>query len=203
VCHLWPVPKDAPFTHEDLDVVTACVADAWRAGADRDWSVPAGTLEWSCARTADHALDAVLAVAFFLASGRRDGYPEWGWTTPTPCQDGRPDLAGDAMAAVGRVLSAVIATAPPGASAVIWRRPLPEVRPASDFAARGALEMILHGHDVCADLGVPFSPPPDVCTRLREHSRGWPHWRTPGWHEAAATDDPWADLLAASGRRPY
>jgi hypothetical protein len=197
------MPTDAPFTHEDLDAVTACVAAAWRSGADRDWSAPAGTLEWSCARTADHALDAVLAVAFFLAAGRQDGYPEWGWATPTPCRDGRPDLAGDAMAAVGRVLSAVIAMAPPGTGAVIWRRPLPEVRPASDFAARGALEMILHGHDVCAGLGVPFTPPPDVCTRLREHSRGWPHWRTPGWHEAAATDDPWADLLAASGRQPF
>jgi hypothetical protein len=107
------------------------------------------------------------------------------------------------MAAVGRVLSAVIATALPGASAVIWRRPLPEVRPASDFAARGALEMILHGHDVCAGLGVPFAPPADVCARLRDHSRDWPHWRNPGWHEAAGTDDPWDDLLAASGRQPY
>ena len=197
------MPTDAPFTYEDLDAVTACVAGAWRVGADRDWSARAGTLDWSCARTADHALDAVLAVALFLAAGRQDGYPEWAWTTPAPCQDGRPGLAGDAMAAVGRVLSAVIATAPPGASAVIWQRPLPEVRPASDFAARGALEMILHGHDVCAGLGVPFAPPADVCTRLRDHSRGWPHWRSPGWHEPAATDDPWADFFAASGRRPY
>ena len=68
------MPTDAPFTYEDLDAVTECVAGAWRAGADRDWSARAGTLDWSCARTADHALDAVLAVALFLAAGRQDGY---------------------------------------------------------------------------------------------------------------------------------
>ena len=33
------------------------------------------------------------------------------------------------MAAVGRVLTGVVATAPPGTEAVIWRRPRVEVRP--------------------------------------------------------------------------
>jgi hypothetical protein len=67
-----------PFSREDLDAVAELVVGSWRSGLDRDWSVPAGTLEWSCGRTADHTVDSVLAIAFFLASRKQDGYPEWG-----------------------------------------------------------------------------------------------------------------------------
>jgi hypothetical protein len=187
----------APFTCADLDMLTPLVSAAWRAGRDGDWAAPAGTLEWSCLDTANHTLDSVLAVAFFLASRKQDGYPEWEWRVP---KTENVALLPDALDAVGRVLSGVIATAPPGTAAVIWRRPEPTVKPAGDFAARGALEMVLHAHDVCAGLGVPFAPPADVCLRLREHTRDWVHWTTPGWHELAATDDPWGDLLDAAGR---
>ena len=55
------------FDRADLETVTDLVADAWTAGADRDWSAQAGTVEWSCTRTADHAVDCVFAPAFFLA----------------------------------------------------------------------------------------------------------------------------------------
>jgi hypothetical protein len=187
------------FTPEDLDVVTGCVVDAWCSGLDRDWSVPAGTVEWSCTVTATHAVDAVLAVALFLASRRRDGYPEW-ICAPAMPEDGGPEHLVEAMGAVGRVLTGVVATAPPGTEAVIWRRPRVEVRPAADFAARGALEMVLHGHDVAAGLGATLAPPAAVCARLRDHTRGWPHWSSPGWRPAPATDDPWSDLLVGSGR---
>lgn len=66
------------FSTDDLHELSALVATAWSAGADRDWSAPAGTLEWSCARTADHAVDTVFAPAFFLASRRQDAYPDMG-----------------------------------------------------------------------------------------------------------------------------
>jgi hypothetical protein len=190
------------FTRHDLVTLADCVGEAWRAGAGGDWSVRAGTLAWSCARTADHAVDAVLAVAFFLASRRTDGYPEWGWTVPTTAENGRPDLAGEAIATVGHVLSAVVADAPPGTRAVIWRQPRVEVRGPEDFPARGGLELVLHGHDVCAGLGVPLRPPAAAIARLIEHSRGWPHWQAPGWRPVATGDDPWAGLLAAAGRQP-
>jgi hypothetical protein len=58
---------------------------------------------------------------------------------------------------------------------------------------------------VCAGLGVPLRPPPDGIARLVEHSRAWPHWSSPGWRpvpEPTPGDDPWAALLAASGRVP-
>ena len=63
------------FSVQDLYEVAASVADAWREGVAKDWSVTAGTLEWSCTRTANHAVDTLLAPAFFLASRRTDRYP--------------------------------------------------------------------------------------------------------------------------------
>jgi hypothetical protein len=192
--------ESGPFTREDLERTTEFVSDRWRAGADRDWSVPAGTLDWSCAHTGNHAIDAVLAPAFFLASRKQDGYPEWDWSVPTMGEATPPALFADALAAVGHVLSAVIAAAPPGTTAVIWRRPVPTARPAADFAARGALEMILHGHDVATGLDIEFEPPADLCQRLRDHTSTWIHWTAPGWSQPAVTDDPWGDLLRGAGR---
>jgi len=54
-------------------------------------------------------------------------------------------------------------------------------------------------HDVCTGLQVPFEPPTGLCYRLREHTRPWPMW-TLTWIGLGRTEDPWGDLLTASGR---
>lgn len=186
------------FSLADLDTLTGLVAVAWTAGADRDWSAPAGTLEWSCTRTADHAVDTVVAPALFLASRNVDAYPDFGWDF-TMGPHATPELLVHGLEAASRILAGVVAGAEPEARAVIWRRPQVEIRPPADFVPRGALELILHAHDVCAGLGVPFEPPAELCERLREHTRTWPMWSF--WSELPCTDDPWGDLLGASGRR--
>src|SRR5688500_14669268 len=66
------------FTADDLCALSDLVGTTWLMAADRDWSVPAGTLDWTCTATADHAVDCVYAPAFFLASRRTDAYPEAG-----------------------------------------------------------------------------------------------------------------------------
>jgi hypothetical protein len=192
--------RSLPFSREDFDSISRCVVGAWRSGLDRDWSVAAGTVEWSCLRTADHTVDAVLAIAFFLASRKQDAYPDFGWGVFSSGPDAQPATLVDALETVSRVLSSLIATAAPDTRAVIWRRPRVETGGPSDFAARGALEMVLHAHDVCSGLGIDLAPPPDVCARLREHTRGWPHWTSPGWSEPPESENPWSDLLVGSGR---
>jgi len=189
-----------PFTGDDFDSVARCVIDGWRSGLDRDWSAPAGTLEWSCLRTADHCVDAVLAIAFFLASRKQDAYPDFGWGEFTAGDGAKPKILIAALETVSRVLSSLIATAEPDTRAIIWRRPQVATGGPSDFAARGALELLLHGHDVCTGLGIELNPPPDACARLREHTRSWPHWTSPGWSNPRTTENPWADLLVGSGR---
>lgn len=185
------------FTVADLDALAAHVAGRWRAGADGDWSAPAGTLEWSCAKTAGHAVDTVLAPAFFLASRRTDSYPDGGWE---PSETSTPDAFADAVVTTARILGAVVTATPDDVRAIIWRRPQVEVRPPADFAPRGALELLLHAHDVCSGLGLDLDPPRDVCDHLRSHTQDWPFWSVPGWTPLDMDADPWDALLRASGR---
>ena len=178
------------------------VAAAWERGVDRDWSARAGTLEWSCTRTADHAYDATLAVGFFLASRRQDRYPDMGGvinTGKTPW----PSQLCEAIEVAGRVVAGVVATTPEDVRAIIWRRPETTLAAPGEFAPRAALETLLHGHDVAAGLGVPFEPPAGPCARLRDHTHAWPHWSSPGWRPLARTSDPWRDLLDGSGRARF
>ena len=39
---------------EDLEEAVGCVVAALQPAADADWSVRAGTIEWSCRQTAEH-----------------------------------------------------------------------------------------------------------------------------------------------------
>ena len=184
---------DAEFSPEDFAMLTCLVLEAFRSGLDRDWSVPAGTLEWSCWTTVDHTVDCVFSYAFFLASRRQDTYPPFGELHALP--NATPTDIVDGLQAATTMLSAVIATAEPEARAVIGLLPHAQTGSPRDFAARGALEMSLHAHDVCVGLDIAFAPPNDVCARLRDYACEWPgQARLPG------TDDPWSDLLERSGR---
>jgi hypothetical protein len=192
------VSGEERFTVDDLYELTNLVSQSWTDAADRDWSRPAGTLEWSCTKTADHAVDCVYSPAYRLASRRLDRYPE---IAPDlgPGPEASPDQLVESLQLAARVLAAVVNDAGPDVRAIIFRRPEAIIAAPSDFVPRGAMELILHSHDVCTGLQVPFEPSPDLCSRLREHTRPWPMW-TVGWNGLSITDDPWGDLLVSSGR---
>jgi hypothetical protein len=193
------VPAGAEtFTIADLYSLAELVAASWNAAADRDWSVPAGTLEWSCTATADHAVDCVYAPAFFLASRRVDAYPEAGSDLRLG-DAATPGRLVESLHLATRLLAAVVADAEPDLRAILFQWPEPVTGAPPDFVPRAAVELVLHAHDVAQGVSVPFDPPDDLCRRLREHTRTWPMWARmgPGLN---AGDDPWADLLVASGR---
>jgi hypothetical protein len=50
-----------------MTAATVC-QETLAPGLDRDWSVPAGDLEWDCRRTLDHIVDTLLLYAAYLAS---------------------------------------------------------------------------------------------------------------------------------------
>lgn len=185
------------FTVDDLCELTDLVGRTWTSAADRDWSVPAGTLEWSCAATADHAVDCVYAPAFFLASRKTDDYPDVGALTLGV--GATPALLVQSLQIATRILAAVVHDAEVDVRSIIFRRPEVLLGAPDDFPPRAALELILHAHDVCSGLGVVFEPPAALCHRLREHTRLWPIWPVV-WKRLADSDDPWGDLLDASGR---
>ncbi|HMJ74983.1 MAG TPA: hypothetical protein VK507_03370 [Iamia sp.] len=184
---------DVAFTAEDLEVVGDLALTAWGSAFDRDWSVPAGTLEWTCLATADHTIDCVFSYALNLASRKQDGYPAFDLLRALP-HAGPADML-DGLRAVVGMLAAVIRTAPPDARATLFSRGGPVVTGPAPFAPRGGLELALHAHDVSAGLDVPFEPPAAVCARLLAATAGWP-----GAVAEPDTDDPWADLLVRSGR---
>jgi hypothetical protein len=187
------VSDDAEFSVGDFDALSELVAERWWSGVELDWSLPAGTLEWSCFKTAGHTVDCVFSYAFFLASRRQDRYPAFTELHALPGSTPTDLLYG--LRGACTMLSSVITTAAPDVRAIIRYAPDPQTGAPPDFAARGAHELILHAHDVCTGLGIAFDPPRDLCQRLWDHTRDWPI--NPG---AVATDDPWSDLLARSGR---
>ena len=186
------------FRAEELDELSELVSQAWTDAGALDWTVPAAGLDWSCLYTADHAVDCVYAPAFFLASRRTDGYPDVGADLMLGA-GATPERLVASLQIATRLLVGVVRDAAPDVRAVIFRFPQLELGEPGDFLPRAALELILHAHDVCAGLGVPFVPPTDLCLRLREHTRPWPLW-TVAWHGLPDTDDPWHDLLRGSGR---
>lgn len=182
------------FTVDDLEAVGELALSAWTEGVDRDWSAPAGTLEWTCLATADHTIDCVFSYALFLASRKTDGYPAFDLLRALP--DAGPTDMLDGLRAVVGMLVSVIRTSPAEARATLFQGGgTPVVTGPAPFAPRGGLELALHAHDVCSGLGVAFAPPPDVCARLLAATAGWP-----GMHRHDATGDPWTDLLLRSGR---
>ena len=183
-----------PFTVDDFEAISQLTLGAWGTAVDRDWSVPAGTLEWSCWKTADHTVDCVFSYAFMLASRNQNKYPNFS-EIHAPEGASPQDLV-DGLRGACELVRATIVTAPSDARACMgYDQTGPIIGDGTDFAARAGHELILHGHDVCAGLGVAFDPPNDVCERLLDHTAGWPRVGT-----VARTDDPWSDLLVRSGR---
>jgi hypothetical protein len=188
---------DDVFTLDDLCELSELVAATWTEAVDRDWAAPAGTLEWSCLATADHAVDCVYAPVFFLGSRRLDAYPQAGLDLALG-DIATPTLLVESLQIATRMLVALVKDTPSDVRSILFYRPAVTGGPA-DFAPRAALELALHAHDVCAGLGEPFQPPAGICQRLRDHTRDWPFWTYigAGLGESA---DPWSDLLTASGR---
>jgi hypothetical protein len=144
------------FAVDDLHRLSDLVAETWTNAADRDWSVPAGTVEWSCTTTADHAVESVYAPAFFLASRRVDAYPHVALALGPEAD---PVHLVQSLRIATRLLTAVVNDTEPDVWAVIFRWPQILTGAPPDFIPRGALELILHSHDVCTGLRVPFEPP--------------------------------------------
>ena len=190
---------DWSFDRSDLFALSEFVQQRWTKGADRDWTAPAGTLDWSCKKTADHAVDCTFAPAFFLAAGHADRFPNMG-ADYTVGADPEPEQFVEALGVATAILAAVIADADVDRYAPIWFAGGVTTSKPAGFFARGALELILHAHDVCAGLGVAYEPPADLCGRLRADTATWPMWDYLG---AGLPDsgDSWFDLLAGSGRQ--
>ncbi len=153
---------------------------------DRDWSVPAGNLEWDCWHTAEHIGDCLLSYAWQLAVQPTARYVRAVATAEKDCS---PAEVLEFAVTGGRVLASMVRTS---------RAHVRAYHPAgmSDpegFAGLGCHEALLHGNDIAQGFGLSLDPPRDVCRRIL--ARIFPQ------ASADLADlDPWTALLATGGR---
>ncbi|WP_283134184.1 hypothetical protein [Rhizohabitans arisaemae] len=173
-----------PVSVDDVHRCTTEVINMLREGADRDWSLPAGTLEWSCHRTVEHMADCLFSYAGQVAVRPADHYVPF---LVTADEGSSPAQMAEFVMAAGGVLAAVVDHASAGIRAY---HPSGMADP-EGFAAMGCVELLVHGHDVATGLRLDPDPPRDVCTRVL--MRMFPQIDVDG--------DSWDLLLWATGRR--
>lgn len=118
--------------------------------AEADWNVPAGSLEWSCWKTAAHVAHDLVAYAAQVAGGAAASYLPFDLVVaPSP-----PREVLEVVAACGRLLSVAVDHA--GPEAVAWHWGMSD---AAGFAAMGVAETLVHTHDITRGLGVAWRPP--------------------------------------------
>lgn len=176
---------------DDLDRVVDTVIAALCPGTGRDWQTPAGQLDWSCRFTADHAAHGLQAYAMQLASRARTHYVRF---FSRPLENSTDADALELLEASGRLLSAVVRAAKPTDRGF---HPFGSAD-AEGTAGMGCIELLVHGSDIATGLGLPFDPPPDICTWIL--ARMFPDQHTEHESLSPAPADPWTAIRWATGR---
>jgi hypothetical protein len=167
---------------------------------DDDWDRPAHQLDWTCRETVAHLMDDFTAYALQLAG---ETPPQTRYVDLDEALRLRPEgptflILPSAAGGTAGIVEALDATAGLLVAVTSWA---PSTRrgyhpygisDASGFAAMGIVECVLHAFDVLTAQHLPYAANPDVCAKAL--NRLFP--------EATRSDDPWQDLLAATGRTP-
>jgi hypothetical protein len=167
-------------TDDLFSAADACI-DAMSPHTSADWGVPAGDLEWSCARTLGHIVDALAFYSDHLARRATERGPFKREVGSDVSIDQRLFFVRSQASVLARVCEAspeVRAFHPAG------------MADATGFVAMGCDEILIHTNDVCTGLGVAFAPAPDLCAKVVARLFPW------------ATDhpDPWEQMLWCNGR---
>jgi len=133
---------------------------------DLDWQARAGSLEWSCWKTAAHVAQDFASYAGQVAARVTAGYLSFDLVI---APDAAPGEVLEVVSACGRLLSLAVAAA--GAGPVAWHWGMSD---AAGFAAMGVAEALVHTFDITQGLGVAWRPPESLCqlvvARLLPHS---------------------------------
>ena len=185
----------------DGNLLSAALDDArasLRQVPDDGWGLPAAGLDWTCRETMAYILDVLGAYAMQLSGTHgHEGYAalmEFSLTPGRPACIFWPEESGgtravlDCLDAIGGLLVAVIASVP--ADRTGWH---PYGNPdRSALAAMGVVELVLHTRDILGAHHIDYAAPAQLVAPCLD--RIFAH--------AERSDDPWQDLLAATGRTP-
>ncbi|WP_329427914.1 hypothetical protein OG339_00450 [Streptosporangium sp. NBC_01495] len=190
------------MTADDLDLAVRLAVGVLREVPAAAWDDKAGSLEWDRWETVEHLADDLFSYAAQIAprTPPLDGVVPFAWERRRP---GGPANAihADRAAGPAGLLQVLEAS---GALLVAMVRTTPaRVRAhhghgASDpegFAAMGIVETLVHTHDLAEGLGLAWTPPADLCSRVL--ARLFPNAPESDVPEGT---DPWQTLLWATGR---
>lgn len=145
----------AGMTGADVRAAVAEMTRVLAAATDRDWTVRAGDLEWSCWTTAAHVAHDLVAYAGQVAGRPATAYLPFDLRVRA---DAAPADLLAVVSAAGGVLAAAVDTADPATRAWHWGPCDP-----GGFAAMGVAEVLLHTHDLTRGLGLGWTPPEPLC----------------------------------------
>ena len=169
-------------TPEDVRRATRLCRAQLEPHVDRDWSIRAGLLEWTCLETVGHIADALGFYMAHLASRAT----EWLKFDIVPHGDATNVHILRLVEAIGSAFAHVLEATPPDAYAFhhsgMWDK--------TGFAAMGCLESLVHTGDVAAGLEITFDAPRDLCRRVVDQL----------FVGAPPDQDPWRTLWWATGR---
>lgn len=171
------------LSSDDLLTGVAANQAALAPALDRDWSMLAGGLEWTCRRTLDHLVDGSVFYSGQVSNLANVRRPR--------IRNGDPDASvADLLTTVdtvGHILSAVLRSAP-AAGRFFHPAGMADI---SGYAGMACVELLAHTYDISQGLGIDFQPPQELCDRILRRLFPWIEETGP---------DTWATLCWATGR---
>jgi hypothetical protein len=150
----------------DLEWAGDFVFDAISPGATADWNaVLAGSLRWTVRETVVHMVSTCAFYSAHLASEARAELPV---TLATAGDPSNLSLLGT-VTVTPRLLAAVARSASPEQRGFHWAG-LADV---SGFLAMGCDEILIHAYDVALGLGLPYSVPDDLASKVLARLYPW------------------------------
>ncbi|MEX1007729.1 MAG: maleylpyruvate isomerase N-terminal domain-containing protein [Acidimicrobiia bacterium] len=157
------------------DIVEAAnhVAATLAPATDADWSVPAGRLDWDVRTTVLHSASAVTYYSGHLASQTTTWLP----LILDMAIDATNEQVLRLLPATARML-AIVAAGSPGTARAYHEGGMADV---SGFLAMAVDEVIVHGADAAAGLGLAYDPPEPLARKVLDRLFPWAPRDTPTW----------------------
>jgi hypothetical protein len=173
-----------PVGPDDIVAAAEHVAATLAPGVDADWTVPADAVDWDVRSTVLHAVSCVTCYTIDLASQATSRVP---LALDVPAHATNEQVL-RVLGTAARMM-ALVATASPASARGYHEGGMAD---ASGFVAMAIDEVIVHGADAAAGLGLAYDPPELLARKVVDRLFPW----------APADTDGWTALLWANGRLP-
>jgi hypothetical protein len=144
----------------DVSAAVAELARVLEPAVTQDWTKSAGSLTWSCWKTAAHISHDLLAYAGQVAALPETAYLPFDLRIRP---DASPGELIEMVRACGGLLHSAVTTADPESRAWHWGPCDP-----TGFAAMGVAEIVLHTYDIAQGLELDWVPPDTLCEPVLE-----------------------------------